>query len=659
MSGTHRALYGGLVHTLHIHAYDEVDSFLTFPILCKALKEMANLRVLDITISRCNTSSLAFCLGREGHTSPRIETLPALKTLHLTASKGLTLLVKGRQLGMFELTEYLNPDGFRSLHDALRDGSSAISLTMLSLCLNAEIRIDSALAHLGSVCKRLEYVSLEQPQMDAKSVLVHLAFNSGTFPVLIFIQLNHCSVDPGKTWRSWSKETKYPSFAPLLKEIVHSRLRMRVLGVGIVKYTRNFSCDMLSEAGEVEAEDWDATFPFQRHLSRSLSWLDKCPTPVRGVKEYIRYTGRVVWIPVLLHILIAMEAHMSAKQVKVLAQGWAKPYGKPLQLRLVGLELVKAQDHSYVWVGHRKREVYGKVIVQACTTHGDDEGERKRLRHIRRCFVGAQNDHGLRRFAVTIASGIEAHHSLVLFQGHSGKTLRDILDVKALHPLHGHQVRGIAYQIMSGLRFLHGKSLVHTNLNPSNVLMVSDETVVYKEFINGSFVKRTMLKEVDIKIIDYYESWSVAASQSSRPRHLVGTSTYRAPETILRMSWSFAVDIYAFGSLTAELFLGDPLFYHSESVLEQLAMHEFVIGRYPLAFSDRVRRHNLQVFEEDGKVCFSQSERDASPSFSELKPIGQLIRRPDLMDLIRDCMNGDSRKRPSANKVLTHRYFSH
>jgi len=55
---------------------------------------------------------------------------------------------------------------------------------------------------------------------------------------------------------------------------------------------------------------------------------------------------------------------------------------------------------------------------------------------------------------------------------------------------------------------------------------------------------------------------------------------YRAPEVILGLRWTSAIDLWGLGCVIAELLLGQPIF-HGNSVEAVLASHEAVLGPLP------------------------------------------------------------------------------
>ncbi|EMR11320.1 hypothetical protein PNEG_00349 [Pneumocystis murina B123] len=98
-------------------------------------------------------------------------------------------------------------------------------------------------------------------------------------------------------------------------------------------------------------------------------------------------------------------------------------------------------------------------------------------------------------------------------------------------------VRIFAIQILDAMIVLNEAKIIHCDLKPENILLNNLETPV-------------------IKIIDFgsacYERQTIYTYIQSR--------FYRSPEILLGLPYSSSIDIWSFGCIVAELFLGLPLF---------------------------------------------------------------------------------------------------
>ncbi|NP_001087126.1 male germ cell associated kinase L homeolog [Xenopus laevis] len=183
-------------------------------------------------------------------------------------------------------------------------------------------------------------------------------------------------------------------------------------------------------------------------------------------------------------------------------------------------------------------------------------------------------------------------------------------------------IRNIMYQILQGLAFIHKHGFFHRDMKPENLLCMGPEL---------------------IKIADF----GLVRELRSQPPYTdyVSTRWYRAPEVLLRSSsYSSPIDLWAVGSIMAELYTLRPLFPGTSEV-DQIFKICQVLGTpkkndwpegYQLAASMNFR------FPQ----CIPINLKTLIPNASE-----------DALNLMRDTMQWDPKKRPTASQALRHPYF--
>eukprot|EP00882_Tetradesmus_deserticola_P030836 GHRQ01034808.1.p2 GENE.GHRQ01034808.1~~GHRQ01034808.1.p2 ORF type:complete len:139 (-),score=25.81 GHRQ01034808.1:49-465(-) len=90
---------------------------------------------------------------------------------------------------------------------------------------------------------------------------------------------------------------------------------------------------------------------------------------------------------------------------------------------------------------------------------------------------------------------------------------------------------------VSCCRFMRRQKLIHCDLKPENVLLVAPQRSA-------------------IKVIDFGSSCFVDEQMYT----YVQSRFYRSPEVILGLPYGCEIDIWSFGCILAELFMGYPLF---------------------------------------------------------------------------------------------------
>ncbi|KAI4340804.1 hypothetical protein MLD38_025607 [Melastoma candidum] len=93
-------------------------------------------------------------------------------------------------------------------------------------------------------------------------------------------------------------------------------------------------------------------------------------------------------------------------------------------------------------------------------------------------------------------------------------------------------------QILRGLALLKDAGVIHCDLKPENILLC------------------TSMKPAEIKIIDF----GSACMEDRTVYSYIQSRYYRSPEVLLGYRYTTAIDMWSFGCIVAELFLGLPLF---------------------------------------------------------------------------------------------------
>ncbi|KAK1792670.1 hypothetical protein P4O66_012594 [Electrophorus voltai] len=184
-------------------------------------------------------------------------------------------------------------------------------------------------------------------------------------------------------------------------------------------------------------------------------------------------------------------------------------------------------------------------------------------------------------------------------------------------------VRNIMFQILQGLAFIHKHGFFHRDMKPENLLCMGPELV---------------------KIADF----GLAREIRSRPPYTdyVSTRWYRAPEVLLRStSYSSPIDQWAVGCIMAELYTLRPLFPGSSEVDTIFKICQ-VLGTpkkndWPEGYQLATTMHFRWP------QCVPTSLRNLIPNASA-----------EAIQLMRDLLQWDPKKRPAASQALRYPYFN-
>ena len=188
-----------------------------------------------------------------------------------------------------------------------------------------------------------------------------------------------------------------------------------------------------------------------------------------------------------------------------------------------------------------------------------------------------------------------------IFRGHTclvfdllSINLYELLKDNNFKGLSLHLIRKITTQILHCLRFLKSLHIIHCDLKPENILLRSPE--------NSS-----------VKLIDF----GSGCYEHERIYTYVQSRFYRAPEVILGIPYTAAIDIWSLGCIVAELYTASPLF-PAENEVELMSMI-FEINDIPpiellgratkkKIFFDRENRPRL-IIGSNGKVIRPKTKR--------------------------------------------------
>ena len=138
---------------------------------------------------------------------------------------------------------------------------------------------------------------------------------------------------------------------------------------------------------------------------------------------------------------------------------------------------------------------------------------------------------------------------------------------------HHHHHQDFSRQMLEAIQFLHSMSLVHTDLKPENVLLVSREFTTQQ--VGNKKVR--IPKSTAIKLIDF---GCATYDDDEHKSDVIATRQYRAPEVILGLPWSYPSDIWSVGCIVAELYCGDQ-YFETHSNMEHIALIERGVGKWP------------------------------------------------------------------------------
>uniref|UniRef100_A0A3Q1BU01 Protein kinase domain-containing protein n=1 Tax=Amphiprion ocellaris TaxID=80972 RepID=A0A3Q1BU01_AMPOC len=193
----------------------------------------------------------------------------------------------------------------------------------------------------------------------------------------------------------------------------------------------------------------------------------------------------------------------------------------------------------------------------------------------------------------------------------------ELLDLNLVHymesrdwrPLDVAEIRPIAQQMLVALEGLQNIGLVHADMKLDNI----------------AFVDLSLSQFFKVKLIDFGCAIEVSELSESNTIQMTG---YRAPEVIMGLPLTEAVDMWSLGANLAHIFLGEPL-YPDESEYEQLRIMVHFQGINDMLHHSK---KNMDPAEEADTKAF--------------------------LSLLKQLLHMDPKKRITPSAALRHRFIT-
>lgn len=191
-------------------------------------------------------------------------------------------------------------------------------------------------------------------------------------------------------------------------------------------------------------------------------------------------------------------------------------------------------------------------------------------------------------------------------------------------------IKKIAIQILVALQYLGENDIIHCDLKPENILLTKKDSAY-------------------IKIIDFGSS----CFEDEKIHTYIQSRFYRAPEIILGIRYTSAIDMWSLGCILVELFTGKPIF-PGRNEEEQFTYIMEVLGAPPKSLVSQITR-NSSFFYQSGepKLLTDTKGLLRTPG---IKPISEILRgsTPNFINFIQRCFEWNPITRMTAVQGLEH-----
>ncbi|OMJ73488.1 hypothetical protein SteCoe_27821 [Stentor coeruleus] len=193
-------------------------------------------------------------------------------------------------------------------------------------------------------------------------------------------------------------------------------------------------------------------------------------------------------------------------------------------------------------------------------------------------------------------------------------------------------VRRFAVQIVTCLVYMKEYSIIHCDLKPENILLKDPN-------------------KSGIKVIDFGSSCFI----DEKLYTYIQSRFYRAPEIILGIDYTCAIDMWSLGCILAEIYSGYPLF-PGESEAEQLLCIMEVRGIPPKEVLDKSTRKKLFFDGNHPKIVANSRGKKRHPGTRTLL---EKCKSNDeaFLDFLDKCFEWDPEKRMVPEEAFAHEFI--
>jgi dual specificity tyrosine-phosphorylation-regulated kinase 2/3/4 len=190
-------------------------------------------------------------------------------------------------------------------------------------------------------------------------------------------------------------------------------------------------------------------------------------------------------------------------------------------------------------------------------------------------------------------------------------------------------IRCFTKQILTALTYTRSLDIIHCDLKPENILLVNSQKAL-------------------IKLIDFGSS----CFTPERLHTYIQSRFYRAPEIILGIPYTTAIDMWSLGCILAELVTGYPL-WPGESELDQLLHIIGTIGSPPAEVLAVSTRKSLFFDGNSVKTCKLMNGKVITPAGEPLSNVFKSV-SSEFLDFIEKCLEWNPTIRLTPGEGLEH-----
>jgi dual specificity tyrosine-phosphorylation-regulated kinase 2/3/4 len=195
-------------------------------------------------------------------------------------------------------------------------------------------------------------------------------------------------------------------------------------------------------------------------------------------------------------------------------------------------------------------------------------------------------------------------------------------------------IHRFAVQLLVCLQYIAKQKVIHCDLKPENILLKDTEKAL-------------------INVIDFGSS----CFENEKVYYYIQSRFYRAPEIILGISYTTAIDMWSLGCILAELFIGRPLF-PGESEHIQLIYIMQVLNTPPQDIVLR-SKHKEKFFDSQLQPKIIENKKGVK-KMPGTRPLTEVLRGSPagFIDFVQKCLTWEPENRLKPIEGLDHPWIA-
>ncbi|CAD8143657.1 unnamed protein product [Paramecium octaurelia] len=193
-------------------------------------------------------------------------------------------------------------------------------------------------------------------------------------------------------------------------------------------------------------------------------------------------------------------------------------------------------------------------------------------------------------------------------------------------------IRRFAIQILNALNFLNKHKIIHCDLKPENILLKQEN-------------------KSGIKIIDFGSS----CFENQKIYSYIQSRYYRAPEIMFGIPYDTSIDMWSFGCIMAELYLGYPIF-PGDDEQEQIAYILEILGMPDNELLEIAQRRKVFFNDFPPYQPLCMQNKGAKLKIPGSKTLSAVLQCKDenFIDFLKQCLVWNPKNRISPINALMH-----